>query len=86
MTTEPEIQISTLSREFTDEGITVQVDIYRLAGSNDPWILEVIDAEDNSLMWEDPFDTEAEAWAEFLRAVEEDGIAMLIGSVEDEIH
>lgn len=86
MTTDPEIQISSLSREFTDKGITVQVDIYRLAGSNDPWILEVIDAEENSLMWEDPFATEAEAWTEFLRAVEEDGIAMLIGSVEDEIH
>jgi hypothetical protein len=86
LTTDPEIELSALSRKFTDKGVTVQVDIYRLASSNDPWILEVIDADDNSLIWEDPFATEAEAWAEFQRAVDEDGIAVLIGPVEGEVH
>ena len=86
MTTEPEIEISPLSRKFTDKGVTVQVDIYRSAGTTDEWVLEVIDAEENSLIWEDPFETEAEAWAEFERAVEEDGITMLIGPVEDDVH
>ena len=81
-----DIELSERSSEVTHEGITVQVGIYRAAGSKDGWTLEVIDEDDNSLIWEDSFATDAEAWEEFERAVAEDGIAQLIGPATDELN
>ncbi|KKB85988.1 hypothetical protein VW29_04410 [Devosia limi DSM 17137] len=81
-----DIELSERSSEVTHEGITVQVGIYRAAGSNDGWTLEVIDEDDNSLIWEDSFATDAEAWEEFERAVAEDGISQLIGPATDELN
>lgn len=80
-----DIEFSARSSEITHDGITVQVGIYRIAGA-DGWTLEVIDADDNSLTWEDTFPTEGDAWNEFERALEEDGIAQLIGPAIDDLH
>jgi hypothetical protein len=83
---EQDIELSEHSSEVTHDGITVQVGIYRAAGSQDEWTLEVIDADDNSLIWEDTFATEQEAWDEFERAVEEEGIEQLVGPAIDQIN
>jgi hypothetical protein len=50
-------------------GKTVRVAIYS-SGRND-WILEVVDEENNSTVWDDPFHTDDEAFQEFERALQE---------------
>lgn len=71
---DPELEHSPLSGSVTRDGITVRVEIYRLAGSTEGWALEVIDQEDASTVWEDLFATDKDAYAEFYRALEEEGI------------
>lgn len=58
-------------------GKTVEVQIYS-SGKND-WILEVVDEENNSTVWDDLFATDDEAFQEFQRTLEEEGIESMIG-------
>ena len=58
-------------------GKTVKVEIYS-SGKRD-WILEVVDEEGNSMVWDDPFLTEDEAFQEFQHTLEEEGIESMIG-------
>jgi hypothetical protein len=71
---ETELEYSPLSGMVIRDGITVSVQIYRLAGESGGWSLEVIDEENASTVWEDLFDTDAEARAEFDRTLEAEGI------------
>jgi hypothetical protein len=66
---EPDVVESPLSGSLTRNGVTVQVDIYAEAGGR--WILEIIDAGGNSHVWEDLFDTDEQAMAEAVRALDE---------------
>jgi uncharacterized protein len=59
------------------DGNTVRVEIYS-SGKND-WILEVVDKESNSTVWDDPFPTDDEAFQDFERTLEEEGIKSMIG-------
>ena len=61
----------------TRDGTTVRLEIYS-SGKND-WILEVVDADSNSTVWDEPFPTDEEAYREFLRTLEEEGIDSMIG-------
>ena len=70
---DPEIIMSPLCRKITVDGITIQIDIYR--GENEPgWILEVIDEENASTVWDEPFDIDQEALDAVLIVIEKDGI------------
>ena len=63
----------TLCREISGDDTRIQVDIYR--GEDDPgWILEVIDEENASTVWDDPFNTDQEALDEVMEVIEKDGI------------
>jgi hypothetical protein len=62
-----------LSRNNT----TVRVEIYS-SGKND-WILEVVDENNNSTVWDDPFSTDDEAYEEFQRTLAEEGIESMTG-------
>jgi len=64
-------------QSVTRDGKTVKVEIYS-SGKND-WILEVVDVDGNSTVWDDPFPTDAEAYKEFQRTLEEEGIDSVIG-------
>ncbi|WP_374830988.1 hypothetical protein [Paenochrobactrum pullorum] len=75
--------LSALSQQFTEDDITVQVDIYRRE-EEDGWTLEVIDEDDISFVYEDLFETDQEAWDAFLADVEEYGLADIIDPDEDE--
>jgi hypothetical protein len=69
----PEIIMSPLCRKITVDGITIQIDIYR--GEDDSgWFLEVIDEENASTIWDEPFDTDREALNAVLIVIEKDGI------------
>jgi len=61
----------------TRNGKTVKVEIYS-SGKND-WILEVVDEENNSTVWDDPFHTDEDAFREFQRTLKEEGIEAMIG-------
>ena len=75
--------LSALSQQFTEDDITVQVDIYRLE-EEEGWTLEVIDENDISFVYEDLFESDQEAWDAFLADVEEYGLADIIDPDEDE--
>ena len=70
---EPEIVMSPLCREIVQDGTKIQVDIYRGEDESE-WILEVIDEENASTVWDDPFNTDQEALDEVMEVIEKDGI------------
>jgi hypothetical protein len=70
---DPEIIMSPLCREITGDGTKIQVDIYR-GEDESGWILEVIDKENASTVWDEPFDTDREALEEVMEVIKQDGI------------
>lgn len=77
--TAPKTEHSELAGEFTEDGVTVLVDIFRTAGTQEDWTLEVITEEDDVTSWDEPFATDREAFDEFLATVERDGIRSFFG-------
>jgi len=70
---DPEIVMSPLCREIIEGGTRIQVDIY--CGEDESgWILEVIDEENASTIWDEPFDTDQEALDEVMKVIERGGI------------
>lgn len=76
---DPILIMSPLSGPFTEGDVTVDVQIYRLEDT--PWTLEVVDGEGTSTVCDDQFETAADAKAEFLRSVAEEG---LLGAISGE--
>ena len=74
---EIELIYSKHCQSVTRNGRTVKLKIYS-SGKND-WILEVVDEDNNSTAWDDPFDTDDEAFQEFERTLKEEGIEAMIG-------
>jgi len=82
---DPQIIMSPLCREISEDGTKIQVDIYR--GENESgWILEVIDEENASTVWDDPFDTDQEALEAVLEVIEKDGIRSFLEVDFEEMH
>ncbi|CZT33733.1 hypothetical protein [Rhizobium sp. 9140] len=79
---EPEMEYSELSGEFTEDGVTVLVDISRPAGTNLDWQMLVLTQEEDVTEWEDPFPTDREAFDEFLATVAREGIRSFFGDDE----
>ena len=74
---DPEIVMSPLCQEISKDGTKIQVDIFR--GENESgWILEVIDEENASTVWDDPFDTDQEALDAVMEVIEQDGIGSFL--------
>lgn len=71
---EPQLEHSEFAGEFEDEGVTVLVDIFREAGTNGDWTLEVISQTEIVTSWEENFETDQAAWEEFLATAERDGL------------
>ena len=67
---EPEFIASALSQSITRHGVSVRVDIY--GDSHGEWILEIVDAENTSHVWDARFETDQQALAEALRALDEE--------------
>ena len=75
---DPEIESSPLCRNVTSDGMTVRVEIYRLAGKDERWSLEVVDEEGASTVWSETFATDVDANAEFHRTLETEGISSFL--------
>jgi hypothetical protein len=71
---DPQIESSPLRTSVTREGITVSVEIYRIAGSGEGWSLELVDQDGGSTVWSDLFATDRDAYAEFTQTLEMEGI------------
>jgi len=71
---DPELEYSQLCGDVARDGTTVRVEIYRLAGRGEGWSLEVVDQEGASTVWDDLFATDQEAYREFQRTLEVEGI------------
>ncbi len=83
---EPNLEHSDFSGEFEDGGVTVLVDIYRPAGTNGDWTLEVISQTEVVTTWEDKFATDLDAWEEFLATAERDGVQSFLDEDEPQLH
>ena len=66
----PPIVESPLSQRLTRNGVTVEVEIY--GDQEGKWILEVVDQQKTSHVWDEHFDTDRQALAEAIRALEEE--------------
>jgi hypothetical protein len=75
-----EIEYSPLCEKVKRGDITVDVQIYRIAGSAEGWSLEVIDENGTSSVWDDLFTTDRDAYAEFQRTIDTEGIATFLSS------
>jgi uncharacterized protein len=77
MDDEYKIVNSPLSRKVSREGMSVEVLIYR--GEHDKtWILEVVDQEGGSTVWDDTFETEQDALNEVFQTIAAEGMASFL--------
>ena len=74
---EYEIENSRLSQKVSRDGMTVEILIYR-DKDDSGWMLEVVDQEGTSTVWDDLFPTEEEALAEALNTIETEGIGCFL--------
>ncbi len=81
---EIKIEMSPLCRKITRDGTSVEVLIY--SDGNYGWILEVVDEEDASTVWDNPFLTDQAALAEVMKTIDEKGIYSFLLSPEDQVH
>ena len=77
MNTEPELIQSPLSQTITCDGHTLQVDIYRLEEEID-WLLEVVNEDGTSHVWDDRFPTDQAALDAVHEAIDEEGVAAFL--------
>ncbi|AMJ60955.1 hypothetical protein [Bosea sp. PAMC 26642] len=71
----PDIEHSPLCGKVSRDGETVDVQIYRMADGDESWSLEVVDDDGGSTVWNDLFETDQAAYAEFFTTLEREGIA-----------
>ena len=72
---------SPLSGSFSRDGESVDVEIYRYAGTRDPWQLVVVDlSSGRPTAWAETVATDQEAYAAFAAMVEADGMASFTGA------
>ena len=69
----PNLVRSGLSGVVSKDNVTVEVIIVRLESESN-WSLEVLNNAGTSIVWDDLFDSDEEAYAEFQQTVEEEGI------------
>ena len=70
---EPNIVPSGLSGIVSRDDMTVEVFIYRLE-EEPSWTLEVVNSAGTSIVWDDKFATDEDAFVEFERTVDEEGM------------
>ena len=78
MNDEIDLLYSPLQQNYTAEGKTVEVSIYRMPDTG--WTLEVVDQYGNSTVWDGEFATDQAAFDLFLQAIKTQGIDAMIGA------
>ena len=76
---DPNLLHSSLSGNMTRDGITIDVQIYKV--ENVPgWALEVINHNGTSTVWDDLFETDDAAHSAFIATISEEGIETFLDS------
>ena len=70
---DPEIKYSPLCQVVVKDGVSLDVQIYE--GDPGRWLLEVINPRGTSIVWDDQFEDDQAAFAEFTRTLDEEGLA-----------
>jgi hypothetical protein len=76
---------SKLSGFITQDGITIEVCIYR-GDAERTWLLEVVDEEGTSIVWDDRFATEQDAMDQVKRTIETEGMASFLSDSDETKH
>jgi hypothetical protein len=71
-----EITNSPLSQNITKDEQTIRVEIYK--GEDDGWFLEIVDRDNNSTIWDDPFDSDQLALDEAMNAIDKKGLLAFV--------
>ena len=74
---DPNLVTSGLSGVVTQDGIKVEICIYRLEHEK-PWTLGVVNAAGTSVVWDEQFSSDEEAYAEFKKTVADEGIQVFL--------
>ena len=74
---DPNIVTSGLSRVVQRDGVTVDVNIYRLE-DRPGWALEVVNAKGTSTVWDELFETDEVANVEFVATIAKEGMAAFL--------
>lgn len=74
---DPNLVTSGLSGGFTQDGITVEVLIYRLE-DRPGWALEVVDETGTSTVWDELFESDDQALQAFKATVAEHGMRTIL--------
>ncbi|MER2197495.1 hypothetical protein [Methylobacterium brachiatum] len=81
-----EFEHSALSGSFSHDGETVDVEIYRFAGTRDPWQLAVVHMSTGTTEWRERFAAEEDAYRAFMAVVERGGLASFGPTVSRVMH
>jgi len=76
---------SKLSGLITQDDITIEVCIYR-GDAERTWLLEVVDEEGTSIVWDDRFETDQAAMDEVKRTIETEGMASFLSDPDETQH
>lgn len=68
------LEYSRLGGLVTRAGVSIDVKIYRFAGTNEEWTLEIIDKEDRCTIFNETFESEIDAFEAFEAAIDQYGI------------
>ena len=81
MDSDPVLVKSCYSGPVTRQAVTVRLEIYRL--EHDPkWVLEVVNENGTSIVWDDLFDTDGAAYEAFGATVEQEGMSAFLDKAE----
>lgn len=73
---EYEVKYSPLCKKIETEGTVIEVLIY--SDDHGKWILEVVDEDGTSHLWNQHFDTDEQALEEVISTIEKEGVAGII--------
>jgi hypothetical protein len=83
MDEEYELEHSIHCGRIARDGRSVQVEIFR-GKKEERWLLEIVDEDSgNSVVWDDPFETDQAAYDYLLKEIEEQGLAKVIDDAPD---
>jgi hypothetical protein len=71
---------SDITKEIEKDGLKVTIEVYK--GDEGGWILEIVDGQWNSTVWDDLFSSAKEALEAGIRAIDEEGIESFIGDAK----
>ena len=69
---------SEILKEIEKDGFKVKIEVHK--ADKDGWILEIVDEQWNSAVWDEIFPSAKEALDAGIKAIEEEGIQSFIGN------